>query len=171
MPNANFFLANVLICGVFVTIKEPRLTYYHQPYSLFEFLCTVVGDTVFGRCKQMTTPPQREPITNQNADTTKIQLGEPMRLLQVTYRNVSDGLCTGREITQRQLHHKSLSQLGCQPTKSVQFAGRSTGWQISFSGSSACFFLFQSALWSYEVSGVHSATGIGPLGEVGQGKF
>lgn len=68
-----------------------------------------MGDTILGRCKQLTTPPHREPITDQNTDTIKIQIGEPMSLLQVTYRNVSDGLCTGTEITQRQLHHKSPS--------------------------------------------------------------
>ena len=40
---------------------------------------------------------------------TKEQLGEPMCVIGVTYRSVSDGLLTGAEMTQRQLHHQITS--------------------------------------------------------------
>jgi hypothetical protein len=43
-----------------------------------------------------------EPMTDQSKDTTKIQLGESMNFIDVTYRNMSQGLLTGAEITQRQ---------------------------------------------------------------------
>lgn len=57
--------------------------------------------------------PDREPMTDQNTDATKVQLGEPMNCIGVTgiyYRNVGESLFTGAEMTQRQLPHQSLPQ-------------------------------------------------------------
>lgn len=48
----------------------------------------------------------KEPRTDQSAHTTKVLLGEPMGFIGVTYRNMGEGLLTGAEMTQRQLHHQ-----------------------------------------------------------------
>ena len=45
------------------------------------------------------------PMTDQNKDTTKIQLGEIMSFIGVTYRNMGAGLLAGTEMTQRKLYH------------------------------------------------------------------
>lgn len=44
-------------------------------------------------------------------DANKVQLGEPMHCLAVTYRNMGKVLHTGAEGTRRQLHHKSLPRM------------------------------------------------------------
>lgn len=41
-------------------------------------------------------------MTDQSKDTTKIQLGESVNFIEVIYRNMSQGLLTVAEITQRQ---------------------------------------------------------------------
>lgn len=45
-------------------------------------------------------------------DTTKVQLGETMSLIGVTYRYIGKGLLRGIEMTQRQLHHQGPPQHG-----------------------------------------------------------
>jgi hypothetical protein len=47
-----------------------------------------------------------------NTDDTKVQLREPMSFIEVTYRNMGEGLLTGAEITQRKMHHQSAPQDG-----------------------------------------------------------
>lgn len=39
-------------------------------------------------------------------DTTKVQLGEPMGFIGVTYRIIDERLLAGAEVIQRQLHSK-----------------------------------------------------------------
>ena len=56
--------------------------------------------------------PDRKPMTDQTPDTVKHQLGEPMSLTEVIYRNVGEGLFTGAEMTQGQLHHQHPPQDG-----------------------------------------------------------
>lgn len=48
--------------------------------------------------------PDREPMTDHSSDATKVQLGESMSFIGVTYRNV-DELLTVAEMAQRQLYH------------------------------------------------------------------
>lgn len=43
--------------------------------------------------------PDREPMTEQCMNTTKVQFGEPS-FIGITYRNVGEGLLTGAEMTQ-----------------------------------------------------------------------
>ena len=52
------------------------------------------------------------PTTDQSTDTTKVQLGEPMSFIGVTYRNMGEELLIGTEMTQRQLHHQGPFQHG-----------------------------------------------------------
>lgn len=56
--------------------------------------------------------PDRKPMTDQSSDTIKHQLGEPMSLTEVIYRNAGEGLFTGAERTQGQLHHQHPPQDG-----------------------------------------------------------
>ena len=49
----------------------------------------------------------RELKIHHSKDTTKDQLGEPMSFIGITYRNIIEGLLTGAEMTQRQLHHQN----------------------------------------------------------------
>ena len=58
------------------------------------------------------SPLHKEPRTDQSAQTTKVLLGELISCIGVTYRNMSEGLLTGAEMTQRQLHCQSLSSIG-----------------------------------------------------------
>ena len=51
-------------------------------------------------------------MTDQS--TTKVQLGEPMSFIGVTYRNMGEGLLTGAEMTQGQLYHQSPPHYGPQ---------------------------------------------------------
>ena len=48
-----------------------------------------------------------ELATNKNKDITKVQLGEPMSLVGVTYRNISEELFIRAEMIQRQMYHQS----------------------------------------------------------------
>ena len=54
----------------------------------------------------------KEPRTDQSAHTTRVLLGEPISFIGVTYRNMGEGLVTGAEMTQRQLHCQSLPSVG-----------------------------------------------------------
>jgi hypothetical protein len=54
----------------------------------------------------------REPMTDRDMDTTKVQLDEPMSFIGFTYRSMGEGLLTGTEMTQRQLHHQGPPQHG-----------------------------------------------------------
>ena len=54
----------------------------------------------------------KEPRTDQSAHTMKVLLGELIPFLGDTCRNISEGLVTGVEITQRQLHRQSLPSVG-----------------------------------------------------------
>lgn len=51
-------------------------------------------------------------MTDQSTDTSKAQLGKPMSFIDIIYRSMGEGLLTRREMTQRQLHHKSPPQHG-----------------------------------------------------------
>lgn len=44
--------------------------------------------------------PDRKPEADLNENTTKGQVGEPMSLIGVTCRNISEGLLSGIEMTQ-----------------------------------------------------------------------
>ena len=48
----------------------------------------------------MKTPTNPRSRTDQNKNTTKDQLGDPMTFIGVTDRNIGDGLLTGAEMTQ-----------------------------------------------------------------------
>lgn len=48
------------------------------------------------KCELM---PGREQYTDQSADTTKLQLGNPSNFIWVTYRNMDEGLHIGAHIT------------------------------------------------------------------------
>lgn len=84
--------------------------YLSAQYLLYSLLC----DKIFpGETQHMCLlTPDKEPITDQNTETTKVQLGEVWVLLGVPYLNISDALLTGAEMTQRQLYHQSPSQHG-----------------------------------------------------------
>lgn len=45
-------------------------------------------------------------MMDQSINTTKVQLGEPMSFIGITYRNMDEGLLI--EMIQRQLYHRSL---------------------------------------------------------------
>lgn len=57
--------------------------------------------------------PDRESTTDQS-----VELGELMSFIGDTYRDTSEELFIGAEMTQRQLHHQSPPPHGCQFTKS-----------------------------------------------------
>lgn len=46
-------------------------------------------------------------MTDQSADTTKVQLGEAMSFIVVTYRTVEEGLFAGTVMTSSQRHHQA----------------------------------------------------------------
>lgn len=46
--------------------------------------------------------PDREPMTDQSLDTTKVQLGEPMSFIGFIHKNMSEGLLIGAEMTEKQ---------------------------------------------------------------------
>ena len=50
---------------------------------------------------KLVSPLHKEPRTDQSAHTTKILLGEPISFIEVTYRNMGEGLLTGAEMTQK----------------------------------------------------------------------
>lgn len=43
---------------------------------------------------------------SQSKNDTEVQLGVPMSVTEVIYRNMCKDLLTAAEVTQRQLHHK-----------------------------------------------------------------
>lgn len=45
-------------------------------------------------------------MTDQSRDTTKVQYGEPMNSIGITYKSMGKGLLIGTETTQRQLHYQ-----------------------------------------------------------------
>lgn len=51
-------------------------------------------------------------MTDQGTDTIKVQVGEPMSFIGMPYRNLGEGLFTGREMTQRQLYHRAHLNVG-----------------------------------------------------------
>lgn len=50
--------------------------------------------------------PYMELTTEQSMETTEVQLGEPMSVTGVTYRNMGEELLTEAEMINRQLHHQ-----------------------------------------------------------------
>jgi hypothetical protein len=58
------------------------------------------------------SPLHKEPRTDQPAHTTKVLLGELISFIGVAYRNMGEGLLTGTEMTQKQLHRQSLPSVG-----------------------------------------------------------
>ena len=97
----------------------------------------------------------RDHMTNQSTNITKVQLGEPMSFIGVTYRNMGEGSCTGAEMTQRQLYHQGPPQHEWQLTNletwstlhSLQ-AAQQVGecpFRVTLPGSSAGFCFFQAA--------------------------
>lgn len=76
----------------------------------------------------------------KSTDINKIQLGEVVSFITVTYRNMGEKLLKGLEITQIQLPHQSPSHHGCHLTKArnlehtVQSAGSREGWRVSCPG-------------------------------------
>lgn len=51
-------------------------------------------------------------MADQNMDTTKVQLDEPMSFIGFTYRSMGEGLLTGTEMTQKELNYQSPNQHG-----------------------------------------------------------
>ena len=56
--------------------------------------------------------PARKLTTDQSTTITKVQLGESIHFIGVTYRNMGEGLLIGAELTKRQLLHQSPLQHG-----------------------------------------------------------
>lgn len=56
--------------------------------------------------------PDRDTMTDQSTDITKVQFGEPVSFVGVTYKNMGESLLLGGEITQRQLNHQRAPQHG-----------------------------------------------------------
>lgn len=81
-----------------------RLTTHTQDHSLttlqliFDFSMSLVGHQL---C-YVTTYMSAHPRTDQSMTTTTVQLGEAMNFIWVTYSSISEGLFTGKEMTQRQ---------------------------------------------------------------------
>lgn len=77
-------------------------------------------------------------MTEQRMDTTKVQFSEPVSFIRVIYRNMDEGLLTGVEMTQRQLHHKFQPSMGdSSQTGAHSIPCRSsTGWRWFFLGAS-----------------------------------
>ena len=78
--------------------------------------------------------PNSGSITDQNKDVTEVQLGEPMTLIRVAYRNMGEGLLTGMKMTQtaaslKSIMGDSLQNLGPYANTS-QPADSSTGWTV-----------------------------------------
>ena len=92
---------------VFLTPKNPK--YLSAQYLLYLLLC----DKTFPGETQHTClfTPDKEPITDQNTETTKVQLGEPVSFIRVAYRNMGRDFLIGAEMTYRQLHHQSPPHL------------------------------------------------------------
>lgn len=81
-------------------------------------------------------------MTDQTTDTTKVQLGEPMNFIGVTYQNTREELFTEAEVTPRQLHHQGhpsmpdiAQELGNLEHR-AQPGGRYTGWRVAFTRAS-----------------------------------
>ena len=55
--------------------------------------------------------PDREHMTDECKDTPRIQLRETISFIGITYRSLGEGLLTGTEMTQRQLHHQAYSSM------------------------------------------------------------
>ena len=53
--------------------------------------------------------PGRVHATDKSTDTTKVCTSEPMGFIWVSYKNMSERLFTGAEMTQTQLHQRSLT--------------------------------------------------------------
>lgn len=79
------------------------------------------------RSTHMSTNPQKESMTGQSMDVTKVQLGEPVRFIEVAYVNM------GKRYLQDQPWLKGLTA-----------SGNSTGWRASFPRDSGPH-LFQAA--------------------------
>lgn len=47
---------------------------------------------LLGRCNTCQLISDREPTTDQSADATKIQFGEPVSFIEVIYRNMGEGV-------------------------------------------------------------------------------
>lgn len=88
---AFFFLLLLIFNVIFVVLL-----------SLFCYFCCYV---TWGDTNQCLLTPGRILTTNQTMDTIKVQLGEPISFIGVTYKNMGEGFLTGAEVIQRQLHH------------------------------------------------------------------
>lgn len=77
----------------------------------------VLCDKAFPRsCNTRPPSPDRELTTDLKYGRCKVQLGEPVGFIGVSYRNVGEGLRTGAQMTQRQLCHQVPPQHGWQLT-------------------------------------------------------
>jgi hypothetical protein len=45
--------------------------------------------------------PEREPMTGQNMDATKVQLCDPVSFIEIIYNNMGERLLTGTEMVQK----------------------------------------------------------------------
>ena len=68
-------------------------------FSLHARMLTGICVDTLVRCEKTSTNPRFR--TDQNKNTTKVQLGEPMIFIGVTDRNIGEELLTGTEMTQR----------------------------------------------------------------------
>lgn len=66
----------------------------------------------------------------------------------VTYRSVGEGLLTGAEVTQRQLHQQSPPQLTKTDRPGAHCTGSSTDQRVSFPGATVALNLQVSGLAS-----------------------
>lgn len=61
----------------------------------------VLFDTISGKAQTKVNfaNPSEEPTKDQSKDAVKVQLGEPLNCIGVTYRSMDEGLLTGAEVT------------------------------------------------------------------------
>ena len=74
----------------------------------------MLSDKIFPGEMQQTCrlTADRELTTAPSTDTTKVQFGELMHPIEITYRDMGDRLLRGAEVTQRQLNHQSPPKYG-----------------------------------------------------------
>lgn len=94
----------------------------------------------------------REPIINQGKKVIKAQPGETMNFTGITWRNMRDGLLTGKKWLKDSCFTKIPPQHGWWLTKdrnlelTAQLASSRTNPGVSLRESSVCLSLFQAAL-------------------------
>jgi hypothetical protein len=93
--------------------------------------------------------PDWEPTSDQRMDTTiQVQRGKPQSFIGTTYRSMGEGILTGIEMTQRQLHFQSppsISDSSQSWEPGAHCTGRSAGWSLAFPGASVALNLFEEA--------------------------